>query len=47
MTHWRKFRDQRFIGSWDFEKGQELAVTIDKVEKGQVKTERGEDNLPI
>lgn len=47
MTHWRKYRDQRFIGSWDIEKGKELTVTIERVEVGKVNTDRGESNLPV
>ena len=47
MTHWRKYRDQRFIGSWDIETGKDITVTIEKIERGKVNTDRGEANLPI
>lgn len=35
-THWKKLRDPKYLGEWDFLPGQELKVTFEKV--GQEKT---------
>lgn len=34
-THWKKMRDPAFLGSWDFEPGEEKIVTITKVANGE------------
>lgn len=32
-THWKKLRNPKYIGEWDFQPGQELTVTIKNVTK--------------
>ena len=39
----RKFMDKNFLGSWDVPDGEDLVLTIDHVERNEVKNERGSE----
>ena len=41
LTHWRKLTNPNYIGSEILQPGQELKLTIEKVQKEQVKTAEG------
>ena len=42
MTHWKKMKGTSdYIGAWDFEQGQEIVLTIDRVSREQVAGEDG------
>ena len=41
LTHWRKLTNPNYIGSEIMQPGQELKLTIEKVQKEQVKTAEG------
>jgi hypothetical protein len=43
VTHWKKLTNPNYIGSHDFQPGQELKVTIDKVVQEKVKGMDGKD----
>lgn len=32
-THWKKLRDPKYLGEWDFQPGQEITVKIARVVK--------------
>ena len=39
----RKFMDKNYLGSWDVPDGEDLVLTIDHVERNDVKNERGSE----
>lgn len=39
----RKFMDKSFLGAWDLDEGQDTVLTIDHVEKNDVKNEKGQE----
>jgi hypothetical protein len=41
LTHWKKLTNPNYIGSEILQPGQELKLTIEKVQKEQVKTAEG------
>lgn len=41
LTHWKKMTDPKYIGSHDFQPGQELKVTIDKIENVDIELYNG------
>lgn len=43
LTHWKKLTNPDYIGSHDFQPNQEFTLTIDRVEKGKVKNNRGKE----
>lgn len=43
LTHWKKFTNPKYLGSHDFNPGQEVTVTIDKVVREMVKGEKGKE----
>lgn len=40
----RKFMDKSFLGAWDLNEGKDTVLTIDHVERNEVKNERGSEN---
>ncbi len=46
-THWKNLFDYEFLGSHNLNKGEEIVCTIKTIEKESVKTDRGEEELPI
>ena len=40
----RKFMDKSFLGAWDLDEGKDTVLTIDHVERNEVKNERGSEN---
>ena len=48
-THWKKTRNPELFGAWTIQDGEhtELTVTIDKVEQGQITTERGTESASL
>lgn len=36
-SHWRAFFENKYIGAWDFPPGKDAVLTIDKVERGDLK----------
>jgi hypothetical protein len=51
QTHWRKLRNQEYLGSWDLTDSNgkfiELVVTITKMESKIVKNSDGEKSCPL
>jgi len=41
LTHWKKMTDPKYIGSYDFQPGQELKVTIEKIENVNIELFNG------
>ncbi len=41
MSHWRSMFDNKFLGSWDLEHGRDYALTIDRVEAGELTAQGG------
>jgi hypothetical protein len=41
LTHWKKMTDPKYIGSYDFQPGQELKVTIEKIENVNIELYNG------
>lgn len=41
LTHWKKLTNPNYIGSEVLQPGQELKLTIDKIQKEQVETDKG------
>lgn len=44
VTHWKKLTDPNYIGSHDFQPGQELTVTIESIIKEKVELFNGRTN---
>ena len=47
MTHWRKLRNEKYLGAWDFELGKEYPFLIDKVQKEEIQSRAGIDTRPV
>lgn len=47
MTHWRKLRNEKYLGAWDLEKGKEYPFLIDKVQREDIKSPNGIDSRPV
>lgn len=47
VTHWKKLTNPNYIGSHDFQPGQEITVTIESVAKEVVKGMDGKDEQCI
>ena len=45
--HWRKYFDERFIGSWDLEDKGDVTVTIARIELEKLHNENGESDKPV
>ena len=48
-THFKKLRDPNYFGSWDIQDGEheELTVTIKQAAPGQVKNDRGTEDVTL
>lgn len=46
MPDYRSYFDSDYIGHWDLQ-GQEVTVTINRVEAGELKNEKGTSHKPI
>jgi len=42
--HWRDYFDSPHLGSWDLPKGKDVVVTIERVERGKLKDQKGRDS---
>lgn len=40
-NHWRDFFDSPHLGSWDLPKGEDIVVVISKVDRGELKDQKG------
>lgn len=47
VTHWKKLTNPNYIGSHDFQPGQEITVTIESVAKEMVKNQEGKEESCI
>ena len=45
MTHWRKLRNEKYLGAWDFELGKEYPFLIDKVVQEKIPSRSGGEDL--
>lgn len=43
MTHWKKLFDERFVGAWDFDDGNDVNCTIESLKHEQMRTQEGDD----
>ena len=46
-THWRKLRNEKYLGSWDFQPNKEYPFLIDKVQKEEIISRGGTDTRPV
>ena len=46
-THWRKLTNPNYLGSWDFQPGEEKTVTIKDVKREAVQNERGSEDCTV
>ena len=46
-THWRKYRNEKYLGSWDFQPNKEYPFLIDKVQKEDIVSRGGTDTRPV
>jgi hypothetical protein len=47
LTHWKKLTNPNYVGSWDFQPGQEIKVKIKSVAQENVKGMDGKDEQCI
>jgi hypothetical protein len=44
-THWRKLRNEKYLGAWDFEHNKEYPFLIDNVKKEEIPSRNGGNDL--
>jgi hypothetical protein len=44
-THWRKLRNEKYLGAWDFEHGKEYKFLISKVQSEKIPSRTGGEDL--